>query len=157
MGKSTFVYVTYIRSTREKVWAALTQPEFTRQYWSGTAQTSDWKKGSPWGIHTPDGRLFDSGEILQSDYPAKLALTWRKERTAETFAEMHAEGFSTLTYELEDTPLGVKLTLTHEIGVENSKLIGATSQGWPAVLASLKSLLETGAALAGSDKWPEGM
>jgi uncharacterized protein YndB with AHSA1/START domain len=67
MGKSKFVYVTYIRATRKKIWAALTQPEFTRQYWSGTAQTSDWKTGSSWGIHTPDGRLFDSGEILESD------------------------------------------------------------------------------------------
>ncbi len=157
MAHSKFVYVTYIRATREKIWAALTKPEFTRQYWAGTTQASDWKTGTSWGIHTPDGRLFDSGEILESDYPSKLVLTWRKERTSEMFVEMHAEGFSKLTYELEDATLGVKLTLTHEIDVDNSKLIGATSQGWPAVLASLKSLLETGAALTGSDKWPAGM
>ncbi|HEX4303888.1 MAG TPA: SRPBCC domain-containing protein [Rhizomicrobium sp.] len=84
-------------------------------------------------------------------------LTWRKERNSEMFAEMHAEGFSRLTYELEDAPLGVKLTLTHEMDVDNSKLIGAVTEGWPAVLASLKSLLETGSALAGSEKWPEGI
>jgi uncharacterized protein YndB with AHSA1/START domain len=153
MTGTKFVYVTFIRSTREKVWDALTKPEFTRQYWSGTEQKSDWDKGSSWGIYTPDGRWFDSGEILESDHPAKLVLTWRNEH----FPEMKAEGFTKLTYELEDVPLGIKLTLTHEIAIENSKIIGATSQGWPAVLSSLKTFLETGTALAGSDKWPEGI
>lgn len=153
MGHSKFVYVTYIRSTREKIWEALTKPEFTRRYWAGTSQKSDWQKGAAWGIYTPDGRLFDTGEILESNHPAKLVLTWRNEH----FPEMKAEGFTTLSYELEEVPLGIKLTLTHEIDIDNSKIIGATSQGWPSVLASLKTFLETGTPLAGSDKWPEGL
>jgi uncharacterized protein YndB with AHSA1/START domain len=153
MAQSKFVYVTFIRTTREKLWDALTRPEFTRQYWAGTTQKSDWKKGSSWGAYTPDGRLWDTGEILESDYPAKLVLTWRNEH----FAEMKAEGFTRLTYELEEDPIGIKLTLTHEIDLDHSTIIDAVSQGWPSVLASLKSLLETGMALENSDKWPEGL
>ena len=153
MGHSKFVYVTIIRSTREKIWEALTKPEFTRRYWAGTTQKSDWKTGSSWGAYTPDGRLWDTGEIIESDHPAKLVLTWRNEQ----FAEMKAEGFTKLTYELEESPLGIKLTLTHEINVADSKIIRATSQGWPMVLASLKTMLETGTPLENSDKWPEGL
>ncbi|HEX2592573.1 MAG TPA: SRPBCC domain-containing protein [Rhizomicrobium sp.] len=153
MSGTRFVYVTIIRSTREKIWDALTKPEFTRQYWAGTTQKSGWKKGDTWGAYTPDDRLWDTGEILESDYPSKLVLTWKNLH----FPEMTAEGFTTLTYVLEGDPLGIKLTLTHEIGVENSKIIGATSQGWPSVLASLKTLLETGTPLSNSDKWPEGL
>ena len=80
-------------------------------------------------------------------------LTWRNEH----FPEMKAEGFTTLTYELAVERIGVKLMLTHEIDVDASKLIGAVSQGWPAVLASLKSFLETGKPLEHSDEWPEGL
>lgn len=158
MGHSKFVYVIVIRSTREKVWDALTKPEFTRQYWAGTWQKSAWTKGSPWQVFTPDGRLWDAGEILESDHPSKLVLTWRKEPSDKPFlAEMHAEGFSRLTYELKDVDLGVRLTLTHEMDVDGSKLIGAVSEGWPSVLSSLKTLLETGKPLPNSEKWPEGL
>ena len=124
-----------------------------KRYWAGTTQKSEWKKGASWGAYTPDGRLWDSGEIVEADRPRKLVLTWRNEH----FPEMKAEGFTTLTYLLEEDPLGIKLTLTHEIDVDNSKIIGATSQGWPSVLASLKTMLETGTPLANSDKWPEGL
>src|ERR1700729_3543846 len=84
-----FVYVTYIRASADKVWEALTEPEFTRRYWAGTTQKSDWKMGASWGAYTPDGRLWDSGEILEADRPRKLALTWRKE--SDKFPEMRAE------------------------------------------------------------------
>jgi uncharacterized protein YndB with AHSA1/START domain len=153
MSSSKFVYVTYIRSTPERIWEALTKPEFTKQYWAGTTQKSDWKKGASWGAYTPDGRLWDTGEILEADHPKKLVLTWRNEH----FPEMKAEGFTKLTYELAVEPIGVKLTLTHEIDVDASKIIGAVSQGWPAVLASLKSFLETGKPLEHSDEWPEDL
>ena len=155
MAGSKFVYVVLIRSTPEKIWEALTKPEFTRQYWAGTTQKSEWTKGSVWQVYTPDGRLWDSGEILEADYPRKLVLTWRKE--PGKFPEMTAEGYSRLTYELEPDPLGVKLTLVHEMDVDNSKLIGAVSEGWPSVLSSLKTFLETGTPLENSDKWPEGL
>ena len=150
-----FVYVTYIRASADKVWEALTQPEFTRRYWAGTTQRSEWKRGASWGAYTPDGRLWDSGEILEADRPRRLALTWRKE--SDKFPEMRAEGYSRLTYELEQQGDTVKLTLTHEMDVDNSRLIGAVGEGWPMVLASLKSMLETGEPLAGSTKWPEGL
>lgn len=153
MSGTKFVYVTYIRVTADKVWDGLTQPEFTRAYWAGTSQKSGWSAGARWELHAPDGRLFDSGEIVETDRPRRLVLTWRNEH----FPEMKAEGFSRLTYEI--TPFGddaVKLTLTHEIEVENSKIIGAVATGWPALLSSLKSLLETGAPLAATTKWPEG-
>lgn len=153
MGHSKFVYVTYIRTTREKLWDALTKPEFTRRYWSGTTQKSDWQVGSSWSVFTPDGRLWDTGEILEADHPKRLVLTWRNEH----FPEMKAEGFTRLTYEIEPFESDVKLTLTHEIDVDDSKIIGAVSQGWPAVLASVKSLLETGEPLIGTTKWPEGL
>jgi uncharacterized protein YndB with AHSA1/START domain len=158
VGHSKFVYVVVIRSTREKIWDALTKPEFTRQYWAGTTQKSDWKKGSSWEVFTPDGRLWDAGEIVESDFPSKLVLTWRKEPSDKPFlAQMHAEGFSRLTYELKNVDLGVQLTLTHEMDVDGSKLIGAVSEGWPSVLSSLKTLLETGTPLPNSEKWPEGL
>jgi len=155
MAKSQFVYVTYIRTTPEKLWEALIKPEFTKIYWAGTYQKSEWKKGSRWEVYTPDGRLWDDGEIIETDYPRKLVLTWRK--VAGNFPEMRAEGYTRLTYELEPLNDAIKLTLTHESDVENSKLIGAVSQGWPMVLASLKSLLETGAPIEDSTKWPEGL
>jgi uncharacterized protein YndB with AHSA1/START domain len=153
MAHSKFVYVTYIRTSREKLWDALTRPEFTSRYWSGTTQKSDWSVGSSWSIYTPDGRLWDTGKIFEADHPRKLVLSWRNEH----FPEMKAEGFTRLTYELEPFEDAVKLTLTHEIDVENSKIIGAVGQGWPAVLASVKSLLETGEPLSGTTKWPEGL
>jgi uncharacterized protein YndB with AHSA1/START domain len=151
MSGSKFVYVTYIRATREKIWDALTKPEFTKQYWSGTTQKSDFKKGSSWSIYAPDGRLFDEGEILEVDYPRKLVLSWRNVH----FAEMAAEGHTRLTYELEPFEGDTKLTLTHEHDVEHSKTIAAVSNGWPPLLASLKSLLETGKPLEGTTKWPK--
>lgn len=148
-----FVYVTYIRSTPEKIWDALTKPEFTRRYWAETTQKSDWTPGASWAAYTPDGRLWDKGEILLAERPKKLVLTWQNQH----FPEMKAEGFTRLTYELAPEGDAVKLTLTHEIDREDSKIIGATSQGWPMVLASLKSLLETGTPLSASTKWPEGL
>ncbi len=153
MSQSRFVYVTYIRTTPQKLWDALTLPEFTRQYWSGTHQVSAWKAGASWKAMIPDGRVADAGEILESDPPRRLVLTWEN----QFLPEFKAEGPSRLTYEIEPHEMGVKLTLTHEMDAPGAKLIDAVSQGWPGVIASLKSLLETGTALAGSDKWPDGM
>ena len=150
---SRFVYVTYIRTTPEKLWNALIDPAFTRQYWAGTHQVSDWKVGAEWKIMIPDGRVGDSGKILVFDPPKRLSLTWQN----EFMPDMKAEGHSTCTYDLEPAGSAVKLTVTHEIGVPNSKLIGGVSEGWPHLLASLKSLLETGESLVESRDWPEGV
>jgi uncharacterized protein YndB with AHSA1/START domain len=151
MNKSQFVYVTYIRTTPEKLWQALTDPEFTRRFWVGTWQESEWKPGASWQIMIPDGRVADSGEIIEIDPPRRLVLKWRN----EFIPEFNAEGYSRLTYELEKQGEAVKLTLIHEIDKPDSKLIQGVSGGWPMILASLKSLLETGESLEATRSWPK--
>jgi len=153
MAESQFVYVTFIRTTPEKLWRALIEPEFTRKFWADTVQECDWKVGAPLKIVIPDGRVADTGEVLEIDPPRKLVLTWKN----HLFAEMNAEGFSRLTYELEAKGSTVKLTLTHSMDKKDSKLVKAVSNGWPNILASLKSLLETGQSLEGTDRWPDGI
>ncbi len=153
MADSRFVYVTYIRTTPEKLWQALIEPEFTRQFWCDTRQDCEWKPGASWRLMIPDGRLADSGEVLEIEPGRRLVLRWRN----QFIPEMHADGDSRLTYELEQQGEAVKLTLIHEIDKPGSKLIEAVSQGWPHILASLKSLLETGESLEATRRWPEGM
>jgi uncharacterized protein YndB with AHSA1/START domain len=153
MASSRFVYVSYIRTTPEKLWQALTDPEFTHRYWCETRHESEWKSGASWRIMIPDGRVADSGEILEIDPPKRLVLSWRNEFKPE----LHAEGYSRLVYELEKQGESVKLTVIHEMDKPDSKLIGAVSGGWPLILASLKSLLETGEPLEETRRWPKGM
>lgn len=150
---SKFVYVTYIRTTAEKLWDALTQPEFTRQYWAETWQDCDWTPGASWKLMIPDGRVGDSGKVLEIDRPRRLVLHWH----TQFMPEMKAEGPTRLTYELEQNGDEVKLTVIHESDVTDSKTIDAVSNGWPGLLASLKTLLETGRPLASTTRWPEGM
>jgi uncharacterized protein YndB with AHSA1/START domain len=141
MSKPQFVYVTYIRTTPEKLWSALTDPEFTKKYWFGMNPQSDWKVGSPWRIEFPDGRIADSGEILESDPPKRLVIgKWQNQFKPE----LKAEGYSRCTMELEPTGKAVKLTITHVAEGAGAKLIEAVSGGWPKILSNLKSLLETG-------------
>jgi uncharacterized protein YndB with AHSA1/START domain len=144
-----FVYVTYIRTTPGKLWDALTKSEFTRAYWCETWRESTWDAGSPWRIRIPDGRVADSGEVLEIDRPRRLVLSWRNE-----FTEMKTEGYSRATFDLEPVGESVKLTVTHEMDRHGSKFIAAVSKGWPHILASLKSLLETGTALVETARWP---
>jgi uncharacterized protein YndB with AHSA1/START domain len=153
MPESEFVYVTYIRTTPEKLWRALVEPEFTRKFWAATVQECAWKAGATWKLLVPDGRVADSGEVLEIDPPRKLVLTWQN----HLFPDMTAEGFSRLTYELEGKGGTVKLTVTHTMDMKDSKLVKAVSNGWPHILSSLKSLLETGESLEGTDRWPEGI
>ena len=145
-----FVYVTYIRTTQQKLWDALREPAFTRQYWFGAWQESDWKKGSSWKMFFPDGRLGDAGEVLEIDPPKKLVLKWQHQWRAD----LKEEGYSRATMELEPVGEVVKLTVTHEIERPESKLIEAVAGGWPQVLASLKSFLETGTALPRTSELP---
>jgi uncharacterized protein YndB with AHSA1/START domain len=153
MPSSRFVYVTYIRTTPEKLWRALIEPEFTRQYWAETWQESEWKPGASWRLMIPDGRVGDSGEILEIEPQRRLVLSWRNEFKPD----LRAEGYSRLTLELEKHGASVKLTVIHEMEKPGSKLIDATSGGWPLILASLKSLLETGESLEETRRWPEGL
>jgi len=152
MTGSTFVYVTYIRTTAETLWDALTQPEFTRRYWAETWQESAWKSGADWRLMIPDGRVGDVGTIIEVDRRRKLVIEW----SIDFQPDLKAEGPTRVTYELEPAGTAVKLTLTQETPVARSKIIDAMSQGWPHLFASLKSLLETGEPLIESTKWPEG-
>jgi len=137
-----FLYVTYIRTTPEKLWSALTAPDVMKKYWFGMHQDSDWKPGSPWRLVFGDGRVADTGEILESDPPRRLVIKWRNEFKPE----LKAEGHSRCTIELEPVGEAVKLTIMHamEAGRPDSKVIDAVSGGWPKILSNLKSLLETG-------------
>lgn len=150
MSKSTFVYVTYIRTAPERLWSALTTPEFMVKYWLGAHCESTFEAGSPWKLVMKDGRLADQGEILESLPPRRLVIKWLNEWNAE----LKAEGYSTCTFEIEAvadvSPPATRLTVTHTIGRPESKLIEAVSGGWPKILSNLKSLLETGEVVVAS-------
>ena len=147
MNKTEFVYVTFIRTTPERLWTALTDREFTAKYWFGAHSESEWTPGSPWRLVFDDGRLADSGEIVEAVPPRRLVIKWRNEWKAE----LKAEGYALCTMELEPVadvavPV-VKLSITHAIDHADSAFIGAVSGGWPRILSNLKSLLETGETL----------
>jgi uncharacterized protein YndB with AHSA1/START domain len=144
MSRSTFVYVTYIRTTPERLWSALTDDvEFMKQYWFGVHCESEWTPGSSWKMLYPDGRTTDAGEIVESDPPRRLVIRWQN----QIRPELKAEGNSLCTIELEPSGTAVKLSITHAIEREPSKFIEAVSGGWPKIISNLKSLLETGSIL----------
>ena len=152
-ANSRFTYVIYIRTTPAKLWQALIDPESTRQYWVETWQDCEWKPGASWKLMLPDDRVGDAGEVHEIEPERRLVLSWR----CEFMPELRAEGFSRMTYELEPQADAVKLTVTHEMDLPDSKLIDSVASGWPNILSSLKSLLETGESLEATRKWPEGM
>jgi uncharacterized protein YndB with AHSA1/START domain len=140
-AKSEFLYVTYIRTTPETLWRALTTSEFMKQYWFGMSCEADWRAGGAWRLVSSDGRVFDAGEIAEFDPPKHMAIKWRHEFRPE----LNAEGFSRCTFDLETKDAAVKLTIHHTMDRPQSPFIGAVSNGWPQILSNLKSLLETGA------------
>jgi uncharacterized protein YndB with AHSA1/START domain len=152
MAASTFAYATYIRTTPEKLWKALTDPAFIRQYWCGISAESDWTPGSSWKLVIPDGRVADAGEIVEAVPGQRLVIKWRNEFRPE----LREEGFSRCTFTLEPAGTSVKLLVTHEMERPDSKFVQAVSNGWPMILSSLKSLLETGESLEETRRWPEG-
>jgi uncharacterized protein YndB with AHSA1/START domain len=147
--ETRFVYVTYIRTTPDKLWEALTTPEFMTQYWFGMHCESQWTAGSSWTLLSGNGQVFDAGEILEADPPRRLVIRWQHQNKPE----LKAEGASRCVLELEPVGTAVKLSITHSIDREPSKLIEAVSGGWPKVISNLKSLLETG-AVALPDPYP---
>ena len=150
MKKSEFVYVTYIKTTPEKLWSALTSPEFMKQYWFGMHCESQWTKGAAWKLVDDDGEVLDSGEILEAQPPRRLVIRWRNEWKPE----LKAEGWSQCTMELEPSGGAVKLSIIHSIDCEGSKFIEAVSGGWPKIMSNLKSLLETG-SIALPESYPK--
>lgn len=145
MNPPTFVYVSYIKTTPEELWNALTRSEFSEQYWGGRRLESDWKAGSSFKAYLPDGTLDLSGEVLEVDPPRRLAYT---------FDAGIGEKPSRVRFEIARLPARkpgaqpeVKLTVTHDAFPPGSRIVEGVSQGWPAFVSSLKSLLETGVAL----------
>jgi uncharacterized protein YndB with AHSA1/START domain len=138
--ESAFVYVTYIRTAPERLWSALTSADFMKEYWFGVHFKTEWKVGAQWQMLYPDGRITDTGEILELEPLKRLVLKWRHELRPE----LKAEGYARCVIELEPVSDAVKLTITHTMDRTESKLIEAVSGGWPRILSNLKSLLETG-------------
>ena len=162
MDETTFVYTTYIHATPEKVWQGLTDPAFTTRYWrhpkaGGVAMSTDWAKGSTYDVaYDEAGLVIEHPEqvVLESDPYRRLSYTWHTfspewaaihgfdEKTA---AAWRAEPRSKVAFDLEEAGPGVvKLTVVHDGFVPGSEVLQGVSQGWPAVLGSLKTLLETG-------------
>ena len=143
MSKSTFAYVTFIRTTAERLWEALVTPEFMRQYWFDMHCESDFKTGSSWKLVFPDGRIADMGEIVEADPPRRLVIKWHNQWKPE----LKAEGPSLCSFTIEAVPNNakvVKLSVIHSMERDDSKLIEAVSGGWPRILSNLKTLLESG-------------
>lgn len=152
--KPKTVYVTYIASTPEKVWQALTDPAFTRQYFGGFAIDVEPREGGAFFLRYPDGRVHMSGRVIAWAPPWRFACAWVVEGMAE-FRELPE---CLVTYEIEQSGGAVKLTMTeaHSWNVPDAILAGGRS-GWPAILSSLKSVLETGKPLDIKMAPPEGM
>ncbi len=135
MNEPSFVYVTYINTTPEKLWEALTNPEFTKQYWGGRRIGSDWNIGSPVMSFGADGRSDQLGTVIESRPREFLSYSW------------HSTPPSKVSFSLETYGEVMRLTVTHEGLDPESKGSQTTRQGWMAILSSLKSMLETGRAL----------
>lgn len=144
MNGPEIVYVSYISTTPEILWRALTETAFTKQYWFGRRVESVWRVGAPITFWCDAGHGLDvSGEILESSPPRRLSYTWR----IEYDPEFQREGFSRVTFELDQKGKHVRLTVTHDRLGTNDRITEGLRKGWPAIVSSLKSLLETGAPL----------
>lgn len=141
MNSNEFAYTTYIKTTPEKLWKAITTAEFQSQYWA-PGMESDWRKGSEWRA-VNDGHVSIHGRVLESDPPRRLVMTWLDSGVSEPQD-------SRVTFTIE--PIGdmVRLDVIHANLRSSPTVAERVSGGWPRVLASLKSLLETGQAL---DTW----
>jgi uncharacterized protein YndB with AHSA1/START domain len=141
MSKPEFVYTTYIETTPEKLWHALMSGDFTERYWFGHRVASDWKPGSAYRF-TKQGETTIEGNVLGIDPPKRLVYTWNP-----CSPETKGERVSRVTFDLEPRGKVIKLTVTHDNLDPAGVTLRNISGGWPMVLASLKSLLETGHAL----------
>ena len=139
MEKPKLVYTTYIRSTPKKTWDAISNPQFARQYWAGMANVSDWKIGSKWEHLNPENEVWITGEVVECTPPKRLVLTWADPD--------NLKDKSRVTFEIEKVGDSVCLTVTHDQFKAGSTMVGKVSSGWPRVLSSMKSFLETGKGL----------
>jgi uncharacterized protein YndB with AHSA1/START domain len=143
MEKPKFVYVTHINTTPEKLWEALTNPEFTQQYWGGRRVQSDWTVGASIKHTKADGAVELRGEVLEADRPRRLSYTF----LTAAGDKVPDEAATRVTFEISVAFGVTKLTIVHDGFAPESKLLGEITNGWQAILSSLKTLLETGAPL----------
>jgi uncharacterized protein YndB with AHSA1/START domain len=160
MSKAKFVYVIYIHTTPEKVWNALIDPEMTKDYWGLARNRSDWTPSSAWRHEDCEDaeKVLVSGSVLEINRPRRLVLTWAHPNDAGNAAKT-----SRVSFDIDPFMDSVRLTVTHEELEPDSAMLHGISAGWPAVLSSLKTLLETGAAMSmtqrrwGRDAQPRGV
>lgn len=148
MSKPQFVYVTYIAAPPEKVWQALTKSDLSEKYWFGYRVSADGKAGERMTAVSPAGKLAHDDPILESDPPRRLVYAWKP-----LYEDIPDERPSRVTFELRAFKGQTRLTVTHDEFDEGSKIFEMIGKGWPAVLSSLKSFLETGKGLESS--WGE--
>ncbi|MCD7060623.1 SRPBCC family protein [Pelagibacterium xiamenense] len=139
---TSFVYVTFIASTPEKVFDALINADLARQYW-GHANISNWKAGSRWEhVRNETGETELVGEVVEITPPERLVITWANASQVDD-----PEAYSRVTFSLDEYAEMVKLTVSHDDLIAGSGMANGVSKGWPVVLSSLKSFLETGRGL----------
>jgi uncharacterized protein YndB with AHSA1/START domain len=140
---TSFVYVTYILSTPAKVFEAITKPDIAKRYW-GHENVSDWRQGSKWEhIKANDERTVELvGEVIEISPPTRLVISWANQSQAAD-----PEAYSRVTFGIEEFNDMVKLTVTHDDLVVGSGMANGVTKGWPIVLSSMKSYLETGKGL----------
>ncbi len=142
MSKPRFAYVIYIASTPAKVWQALIDEKMSERYWFGNRVVSDWKVGAPFALMRGETHVTDPGKVLEFNPPRRLSYTF-----CPITPDVKREKPSRVTFEIEKQKDQVKLTVAHDEFEEGSKVFESISSGWPLVLSSLKSLLETGKVL----------
>lgn len=142
MSKPEYVYVIYIQTTPEKVWHALQDPEMTKDYWGRRTNRSNWKEGSPWRHESYDDAndVAVVGTVVESKPPHRLVITWARPGDLS-----NPEKVSRVAFDIEESFGSVKLTVTHSD--LDAEMLRGISAGWPAVLSSLKTMLETGASM----------
>jgi uncharacterized protein YndB with AHSA1/START domain len=143
MAKPQFVYVIYVATTAEKLWSALMDSKMTAQYWQHE-NVSDWRPGSKWEHResNKEHKLKLVGKVVECSPPRRLVLTW-----ADPADEAHEQKHSRVTFELEPMRGVVRLTVTHDLLEPGSEMLEGITEGWPKVLSSLKTLLESGRPL----------
>ncbi|HWE30358.1 MAG TPA: SRPBCC domain-containing protein [Polyangia bacterium] len=147
--KPSFVHVSYIASTADKVFAALTDGRFTQEYWAGRVVESDWKKGSPVRIYKRGGEDSVRGVVLECDPPSLLSYTWEQQAAGAS-----RTGATKVTFAIKQvSPNNVRLQIVHEAHEPGSEVHDMVREGWSAISSSLKSYLETGKPLEATQNW----
>lgn len=143
MERPRHVFQVYIRTEPERLWQAITDPSFTERFFFQTRMEAELRSGSPLKYWNPDGSLAVEGQVLEADPPRRLVTTWAFRQGAE----VKNDPPSRVTWEIEPVDSMCRLTLVHDDFANENATFKSVGGGWPLVLSSLKSLLETGEPL----------